>query len=111
MSKQRTPREQFIQGKARAEVSSPLAQREAMINGTAPPEPRERRPGGEFVCITERHGQRLLRLARISQVIEDKGQIGGPWFVRCDGQQLPVNEATARQILGLLGLSMEDGKV
>ena len=50
---------------------------------------------------------RLLRLARISQVIEDAGQIGGPWFVRCDGQQLPVSEANARLILGLLGLSME----
>lgn len=87
-----------------------MAKREAMINGTAPPEPRERR-GGEFVCITERHGKRLLRLARISQVVEDAGQIGGPWFVRCDGQQLPVSEANARLILRLLGLSMEEGKV
>lgn len=107
MSKQRTPRDNFTTvAKAAA---SPQANREAIINGTAPPEPRERR-GGEFVCITERHGKRLLRLARISQVVEDAGQIGGPWFVRCDGQQLPVSEANARLILRLLGLSMEDEK-
>ena len=106
MSKQRTPRDNFTTV-AKAAADSPLAKREAMINGAAPPEPRERRTGGEFVCITERHGKRLLRLARISQVIEDAGQIGGPWFVRCDGQQLPVSEANARLILGLLGLRME----
>lgn len=85
-------------------------QRAALINGTAPPEARERRAGGEFVCITERHGKRQLRLARISQVIQDAGQIGGPWFVRCDGQQLPVSAENARIILGMLGLSMEEGK-
>lgn len=100
MSKRHTPRGNLAE----------LAQREAMINGTTVPEPRERRAGGDFVCITERHGKRLLRLARISQVIEDAGQIGGPWFVRCDGQQLAVSEANARQILGLLGLSMEETK-
>jgi len=106
MNKRRTPQDNFTTV-AKAAADSPLAQREAIINGTAVPEPRERRSGGEFVCITERHGKRLLRLARISQVIQDAGQIGGPWFVRCDGQQLPVSEANARQILGLLGLSME----
>lgn len=110
MKTPRTPRENITTG-AKAAADSPLAKREAMINGTAPPEPRERRGTSEFVCITERHGKRLLRLARISQVIEDAGQIGGPWFVRCDGQQLPVSETNARLILGLLGLSMEEAKV
>jgi len=109
MSKSRIPKENFKTTGIGA-VISPVEQREALINGTAPPEVRERRPGGEFVCISERHGKRLLRMARISQVIEDPGQIGGPWFVRCDGQQLPVSEANARLILGLLGLSMEEAK-
>jgi len=88
-------------------------QREALINGRALPENRERRTANapEFVCITERHGKRQLRLANISQVIEDAGQIGGPWFVRCDGQQLQVSAENARIILGLLGLSMEEAKV
>lgn len=86
------------------------AQRAALINGNGK-EHRERRTTSEFVCITERHGQRLLRLARISQVIQDAGQIGGPWFVRCDGQQLAVSEENARMIMGSLGLSMEGAKV
>jgi len=106
MSKPRTHDKSLPTATAPA-ATTPQAQREALINGTAAPEVRERRTGGEFVCISERHGKRLLRLARISQVIEDPGQIGGPWFVRCDGQQLPVSEANARLILGLLGLSME----
>ena len=85
------------------------AQREALINGNGK-EHKERRATSEFVSITERHGQRLLRLARISQVIEDRGQVGGPWFLRCDGQQLVVSEENARLILKLLGLSMEGSK-
>ncbi len=107
MSKHRTQKDNFTTV-AKAAADSPLAKREALINGTADHAPPERR--ADFVCITERHGTRLLRLARISQVIEDAGQIGGPWFVRCDGQQLPVSEANARLILGLLGLSMDGGK-
>jgi len=81
-------------------------QREALINGTDIP----RASRTEFIRITERHGKRQLRLAHISQVILDAGQIGGPWFVRCDGQQLPVSEANALAILDLLGLTMEDAK-
>ena len=96
---------------SRRNTTTPEAtQREALINGTAK-EHREKRSGSaDFVCITERHGQRLLRLARISQVIMDGGQIGGPWFVRCDGQQLAVSEENARLIMDRLGLSMGDGK-
>lgn len=84
--------------------------REALINGNGR-EPKERRPASaEFVAITERHGQRLLRRAAISQVIKDAGQIGGPWFIRCDGQQLPVSEENARLILRALGLTLEEPK-
>ena len=107
MSK-RTPRENFTTV-AQAAAASPLEQREALINGTAVKGQTESR--AEFVCITERHGQRQLRLSHISQVVKDAGQIGGPWFVRIDGQQLPVSEANALLILGLLGLKMEDAKV
>jgi hypothetical protein len=107
MSK-RTPRETFMTGKALAEMTNPLEQREALINGTAVKGQTESR--ADFVCITERHGQRQLRLSHISQVVKDAGQIGGPWFVRIDGQQLPVSEANASLILGLLGLTMEEAK-
>lgn len=79
--------------------------RAAVINGTAPPKATDR---AEFVCIQERHGRRHLRLSHISQVIHDAGQIGGPWFVRCDGQQLPVSEANAHLIGGLLGLNLHE---
>lgn len=98
--------------KQRGNPTLEATQRAALINGTANgKEPRERRSGGvEFVCITERHGKRLLRLARITQVIENAGLIGGPWFVRCDGQELAVSEENARMILGLLGFSMGEGK-
>lgn len=82
-------------------------QREALINGNGNgKEPRPPRSTSDFICITERHGKRLLRLSRISQVIQDAGQIGGPWFVRCDGQQLSVSEENAKQILAAMGLSM-----
>lgn len=104
----RTPSDDLTTVAARA-ATHPLAQRTALINGTAVKEPGEPRRT-EFICITERHGKRQLRLSHISQVVQDAGQLGGPWFVRCDGQQLPVSEASARLILDLLGLTMEDAK-
>jgi hypothetical protein len=82
--------------------------RAAVINGTAPTKPKAEPASADFVCITERHGKRQIRLSHISQVVKDVGQVGGPWFVRIDGQQLPVSEANAMLILGLLGLTMED---
>jgi hypothetical protein len=85
--------------------------RAAVINGTAPAKPKAELANADFVCITERHGKRQMRLSHISQVVYDVGQIGGPWFVRIDGQQLPVSVDNAKLILGLLGLTMEDAKV
>lgn len=79
--------------------------RAAVINGTAPLKLTDR---AEFVCLTERHGKRHLRLSDISQVIEDAGQIGGPWFIRCDGQQLPVSVENVQIIKGLLGLNLHE---
>jgi len=64
-----------------------------------------------FVCIQERHGKRQLRLTSISQVIYDQGQVGGPWFIRCDGQQLPVSAENAQKIAAMLGLNLEEAKV
>lgn len=81
-----------------------------MINGHRKTAPTQRVAPSEFVLITERSGKRQLRLSSISQVIFDPGQIGGPWFVRCDGQQLGVTEANAKIIMGLLDLNMEDVK-
>lgn len=90
------------------DLSPEAKSRDAVIHGTAGPKLEHHR--AEFVCITERHGKRQIRLSHISQVVQDAGQVGGPWFVRIDGQQLPVSEANARLILGLLGLSMEEPK-
>jgi hypothetical protein len=83
----------------------PQDARQAIIDGTAP---RAVQP--DFICITERHGRRHLRLAAITQMVHDSGQVGGPWFVRCDGQQLPVSEENFRLIAGLLGLSIGEVK-
>lgn len=85
-------------------------QREALINGHTKPQKEHRAEKSDFVHIIERHGNRHLRIASISQVVYDVGQVGGPWFVRCDGQQLPVIEANAKIILALLGLTMEEAK-
>lgn len=76
------------------------AQREALIRGQTPSSPSDQ----EWIKITERHGQRWLHFSHISQVICDAGQIGGPWFVRCDGQQHAVTEAVARDIMQRLGV-------
>jgi hypothetical protein len=86
------------------------SQREALINGdTLLPAPKLKHPSTlDFVRIKERHGERLLRLSMISQVVRDAGQVGGPWFIRCDGQQLPVSEENAALVLAGLNLSMEE---
>jgi hypothetical protein len=80
--------------------------RAALINGTLTPttnhQPQTNNPP-DFFRLTERFGVRYLRLSSISQVINDTGSIGGPWFIRCDSQQLPVSEIAAREISALLG--------
>lgn len=98
-------------------------QRAALINGVPPeaiahgvtePEVSDLLRGiqgqRDFVLITERHGKRQMRLSAISQVIYDAGLVCGPWFIRCDGQQLPVSEDNAKIIMGRLNLSMEEPK-
>ena len=97
-------------------VAVAAAQREQIIHGQ-PPVLRE--PGVQappVVATIDAHpstimvrraiGRHWLVISQISQLLHDPGQLGGPWFVRCDGQQLPISESDAIKVAQALGIQV-----
>lgn len=97
-------------------VAVAAAQREQIIHGPPPVliEPSEQAPPvaaaidarGSTIMVRRASGRHWLVVSQISQLLHDPGQLGGPWFVRCDGQQLPIGESDAIKVAQALGIQV-----
>lgn len=76
------------------------------IAGDEEPTPTPAYPPDAMIAIQRMHGTHWMRLSLISQLIYDVGQLQGPFFVRCDGQQLPISEAEAAKLAKAMNITL-----
>jgi hypothetical protein len=58
------------------------------------------------LLVRRGQGKHWVQLPHVSQLIHDPGQLSGPWFIRCDGQQLPISEGDALAVAKALGVDV-----
>lgn len=90
----------------KADPKAAAQARARAIAGDEEPTPTPAYPPDAMIAIQRVHGTHWMRLSLISQLIHDAGQLNGPWFVRSDGQQLPISYGEALKLAKAMNIKL-----